>query len=390
MNELNSMLFALLRSVLSDKELDLSAFNGIDEERLEKLYKISKKHDLAHIVGAALDKAVLLTDSPTSKKFSKQQLLSVYRCENLDYELTRICDTLEMSGISYIPLKGAVIRRIYPEPWMRTSCDIDVLVHEEDIDPAVKALVDGLNYRTDGEKGYHDVSLFSDSGVHLELHFNIKENIKLLDDLLVRVWDYAKPTSEEGLQYELSREFFVFYILAHASYHFVRGGCGIRPFIDLWILNKHWDYDRQKVLDLCEKSGLLDFLEAAEELIGVWFEGNEHSVLTERIEKYLLFGGAFGVKTSQVAVNQGQYGGKLGYVRHRIFVSYDHLKAKYPSMKNKFWVPIYQVRRWFDGVREKKIKKSVRELRLNAELDKDTVNDLSTLMEELKLNKHIK
>lgn len=390
MNDVNNMLFALLRFVLCGEQLDKSLFQKLDEERLERLYKISKSHDLAHLVGAALDKADLLGESKTAGKFAKHQLMAIYRYENQKHELDRISDTLEKAKIPYIPLKGSVIRDLYPEPWMRTSCDIDVLVHEVDLDRAVAVLVEDLGYKADEKKEYHDVSLYSGSGVHLELHFNIKENIELLDSVLERVWKYATPVYEGAQRHILSKEFFVYHTLAHASYHFVGGGCGIRPFIDLWFINGTWEYDRKAVLDLCRESEIGDFFEAAEELSTVWLEGKDHSELTRRIEDYLLIGGAYGVKESYIAARQQKRGGKLGYVGSRVFVSYDHLKLKYPSLKNRAFMPFYQVKRWVDVFKEKNVRRSVRELKRNASLKREKVDEVSSLMEELNLNKHIK
>ena len=44
------------------------------------------------------------------------------------------CNALEKAQIPFVPLKGSVIRKYYPEAWMRTSSDIDVLVHKEDVE----------------------------------------------------------------------------------------------------------------------------------------------------------------------------------------------------------------------------------------------------------------
>lgn len=390
MKEIINMLFALLRSVLSPEELDKGLFEELDEEKLEILYKISKKHDIAHLVGTALDKAGLLSGSDVSKKFAKQQFISVYRYENLKYELDRICATLEEANIPYIPLKGSVIRDLYPEPWMRTSCDIDVLVHEEDLDRAVSALVDALGYRAEEKREYHDISLFSESGIHLELHFNIKEKIEELDRVLERVWEYATPIEEGAQRHELSKEFFVYHTVAHASYHFIRGGCGIRPFLDLWLLNSKWDYDRQAVLDLCEASEIQCFFPAAETLSEVWFTGKEHNELTERMERYLLVGGAYGVRESVIATKQRVHGGKLGYARSIVFASYEQLRLKYPSLKCKALTPIYQVRRWVDALLQRRAAGSIQRLKTNARLDKEKVNEIGSLMDELNLNNHIK
>lgn len=117
---------------------------------------------------------------------------------------------------------------------MRTSCDIDILIYEEDLEVAINSL-ETKGYRC-GERNYHDVSLYSPSKIHLELHFNIQENMDNLDAVLKDAWEYAVPTNTS--QYAFSKEFFAFHIFAHMAYHFVSGGCGIRSLLDIWVL-KH-------------------------------------------------------------------------------------------------------------------------------------------------------
>lgn len=390
MNEFNSILFALLRSVLCDENIDTDILESLDEATLEKIYIISKKHDLAHLVSVALEKSGLIIDSDISKKFAKQQMLAIYRYENIKYEQQKIYKTLDAAGISYIPLKGAVIRDLYPEPWMRTSCDIDVLVHEEELADAISALVERSGYRLDDKKGYHDVSLYSASGVHLELHFNIKEGVETLDLLLEKVWNHAAPAELNSHRYDLETEFFVYHTIAHAVYHFIKGGCGIRPVVDLWLMNKNWNYDREKLLQLCEISKIKEFFLAAERLSEVWFSDSQRDSFTDRMEKYLLVGGAYGTVESSVAVKHKTRGGKLGYASSRIFASYDNLKHRYPKLNSKALVPVYQVKRWIDVMSEKRLGRSVQELRTNANIDKEMSVQIGLLMEDLNLTDHIK
>ena len=132
--------------------------------------------------------------------------MSVYRNEQIKYAYNQICDIFNNESIPYIPLKGSVIRPYYPEESMRTSCDIDILVREENLKTAIDALVK-KGFKC-GERHYHDVSLFSEAHVHLELHFNIQENIDKLDAVLKDAWQYAKLT--DGSKYEFTNEFFVF------------------------------------------------------------------------------------------------------------------------------------------------------------------------------------
>ena len=53
-------------------------FDGYTDEYLAKLYKLSKSHDLAHLVGDALIKNDLIEDGEIKAKFQKQIMLAVY------------------------------------------------------------------------------------------------------------------------------------------------------------------------------------------------------------------------------------------------------------------------------------------------------------------------
>ncbi len=123
--------FALIRFEINGDELCDEIKNLITPDILPALFKLSKRHDLAHLVGDALDKNGLLPDGTEAKKrFLQERNMAVYRYEQIQYEYEQICEVLEKAKIPFIPLKGSVIRQYYPEPWMRTSCDIDILVKE--------------------------------------------------------------------------------------------------------------------------------------------------------------------------------------------------------------------------------------------------------------------
>ena len=100
---------------------------------LKELYKLSKLQDMTHIIAFGLQKHNLIDQNSDlwKKGYKKQYSLAQYRVSNLEYEYKRVCNVLEEAGIDYLPLKGAVIRPLYPEPWMRVSCDIDILVHQD-------------------------------------------------------------------------------------------------------------------------------------------------------------------------------------------------------------------------------------------------------------------
>lgn len=352
---------------------------------LSALYGVSKKHDITHLVGDALIKNGLIENGDIKSQFQNQIVMAVYRYENLNYELGRICEIFEEAKIPYIPLKGAVIRQFYPEPWMRTSCDIDILVHEEDLERAVLVLQEKAGYTTDGKKNFHDVSLYSRSDMHLELHYNIKEVKENLDGLLGRAWEFT--VLKNGYEYAFTGEFFLFHILAHASYHFLGGGCGIRLFIDLFLLKRSLSYDADKLSAMLSEAGIKKFAEEAEKLSEVWFGGEEHTETTRKMEEYVLQGGVYGTMQNRVLLQQVKKGGKFRYAISRIWLPYEILKYQYPVLKKHKWLmPFCEVRRWFKLLFKGGAKRGINELSANSRTSKAEQNAAKALLAEMGLN----
>lgn len=364
----------------------------IDDE-LEELYRLADKHDLAHLVGHALFRGGRIgPDSPWYKPFQKVQLKAVYRHEQSRHELMKICEVLEAAQISYMPLKGAVVRDYYPEPWLRTSCDIDVLVHEADLDRAVQVLCE-QGWTVKSKKGFHDISLYSAGGAHLELHFNLKENRESIDRLLEKVWEHAKPISVDVpaargqvYRYRQSDEFLMFHLLAHMSYHFISGGCGVRSFVDIWLLRKTLNYDEVKLRQFCADTQILTFYESVLDLIGVWFEGKEHTSLTKQMEDFVLGGGVYGSTVNRVAVNQAQMGGRLRNLLNRVFMPYEQLKILYPVLQRHGWLcPMFEVIRWMQILASGRGGHAMHELKLNQKSSQQKVQETEAFLLSLGL-----
>ena len=116
-------------------------------------------------------------------------MIALYRFEKSNYEFNEIVKLFEEKQIRFIPLKGAILRELYPEQWMRTSCDIDILIEKEHFCRATQYLVDaGLKK---GIESPHDISFITASGVHIELHHSLidDDRISNIDCILSKVWE---------------------------------------------------------------------------------------------------------------------------------------------------------------------------------------------------------
>ena len=379
-----NMLFALLRCAVFGENLSEHDKNEA-VEKSQLLYAMARHHDLAHLLDYAYKtNGISANNEETAFKFIKQQAMAVLRYENINLALGNISSLFEEEHIPFIPLKGAVIREMYPEPWMRTSCDIDVLVQENDLDRAEKAIVEKLGFVSKSERNYHDISLYLDD-VHLELHFNIKENMENIDPLLSKVWEYASPKKEGGFEYVLTNEFLIFQHIAHLSYHVVNGGIGIKAFMDLHLLESKLEVDKSVLYKMLDEGNLRTLYEMSLKLSNVWFSDAEHDDVILVYQRYILNGGTFGTKMNAIAANSNKKG-TFSYVSGRIFMPYEQLCITYPSLKGrKYLLPFYQVKRWCRILTKRRYINVGEEIRANKSVSVENMSEYSKLLESLNL-----
>lgn len=382
--DMNIMFFHLIRSAVSSIPLTDDELAEYSPDLLQEFLSIAKKHDVAHLIVLGLKKNGLLSDSDPA--LEKIMLKAAYRYERLNYEYKRICSALEEAEIPFIPLKGSILRRFYPEPWMRTSCDIDVLVHKDDLESAIEYLSKNLNYE-EKERSAHDISLFSPSNIRLELHFDLVEEgyANNAIETLNCVWDNVSPAPNHVYMHEMSNPFFYFYHFAHMAKHFEYGGCGIRPFLDLWILDKAFseEKDLSKFID---KVNLTRFANVTHALCEVWFGNGVHDEITLKIQDYIVGGGAYGTTKNRVAIHQKKKGGRIGYILSRMFVPIERLKRYYPILdRYPILMPFMQIRRWFMLADPKISSMAKNELKANRSLDKSSTDEMNKFMDDIGL-----
>lgn len=318
---------------------------SVTDSELAEMYSLTGTHSISHLLASSVINSNLFSESALGGVFRECLYSTLYSYEKRSYALEKVCDTLENAEIAYVPLKGSVIKDFYPEPWMRTGCDIDILVRKEDLRKATDALTSSLGYKEEG-KGKHDIQILSTENVYIELHFSLleEEASPKIAKVLEQVWDYASPVEDGKFRYKLDDAMFYFYHIAHMAKHFINGGCGMRPFLDLWVMRDRINRDSRETELLLKKGGLSAFAETAEELCNVWFSGGEHSRVTGLMEEFILEGGCFGTKETKMLSEQQRSGGKTKHIFSRIFIPYNELKKQYPIIKKyKFLTPFCEI-----------------------------------------------
>lgn len=383
MNNIVQIMFSLIAYEVFGKEIPIETRKQITPDVLQSLYELSKKHDLAHLIFDALYKnGFNFSGDDFYNKFQTEQITAIYRYQQQNFELNRVRALFEENLIPFLPLKGAIIKDYYPEPWMRTSCDVDILVKEQDLEKAKAALIDKLNYEYK-ITSEHDIEFFSQSGMHLELHYKLSESDLISAE---EIWDTAilKETTQQ--EYLMTGEYFVLYHLFHMFKHFVNGGCGVKPFVDLYILKTKFHYDPDKLLSMCKKYKLDVFYEKMLMLMNVWFENAEYEQKLYDLEIYILTGGVYGNKVNRIAVKQNENGGKIGLIFSRLFPPTEYLQKLFKKSEIKKWqYPYFAFKRMLRMLDKEKYNKISNELSVNNSVTKSEAEKVTDILEYIGL-----
>ncbi len=380
--ENQDLLIKIIASVLLERPLEEAVKNSITNEKILELYNLSKPQDLAHILHIALCRNNLLDNEfHASALLQRQEIMALYRYETMKYESDRIYNVLYKNNIPFVPLKGAYIRKFYPEEYMRTSCDVDVFVKKEHARRACQVICNELSY-TETERSSHDIALHNQKGdFHVELHFSlIMGELDKADEFLENAWDYVDTSIDSSKGAKLTNEFFFTYFIAHTAKHFMHGGCGIRPFMDLYLIRKNMQFDENVLSLYLDKSGMTKFTKGAIELSQAWFGDKEHTNVSSTMQDFLFESGVYGSQENFVAMRKVQNKGLV----NRLFLPYKQMKRFFPKLeKMPVLLPYYWGVRLVNVITSGRTMRTINEIQTTTSMSEDKVNAMKALCNEL-------
>ena len=359
------ILFSIIRREALKIECNDAPLPEFDYERL---YHLSGMHHLSHIVSSFVKNNNIPLPDELSTKFDVKKNNAVFGSIKQDNVREIIFKIFNEASIEFIPLKGSVTKNLYPEPWMRISSDIDILVHEEDFDKAVSLLA-ANGFKISGDRDYHDISLYLD-GVHLELHYNVCENLEKPDAVLKQIWENSEKVG--GSLFKETDTFFVFHHIAHMCYHFIFGGCGLIPFIDLYLFEKKLDVNKEKLEKMLEEAGIKQFYEKVLLLCEVWFENKKRPEDITDFENYIIRNSEYTTKESRGVMLSAYNKSKASSAASIIFPDYEFMSNLYPNLKkHKILLPFYYIKRIFSKLTQKRQSVVKRMQRIASQSDAD-------------------
>lgn len=290
-----------------------------------------------------------------------QQLLHGYYRRMIHNEkqlqaIGRIIAEFENRGIDYMPLKGCILKNLYPKPELRPMGDADILIRLDQYNRIVPIMQE-FGY-TSGKESDHELTWIG-KNLNLELHkclFRPSEK-----DFYAKYgpgWDIA--VQETAHRYALKDEDTFIYLFAHMTKHYRNSGVGCRHILDLFVFRRsHMELDEAYIQEMMEQLQLLEFYHNISRLLKVWFEDQEWDEKTAFITDFIFSGGCWGdMETRFVTerVKAAEPGAKirrtkLGALKEALFPPVQKLRykyrilLKYPQLYPLFWIP-----RWVEGL----------------------------------------
>ena len=249
---------------------------------LSDALEIVKSH---HLTSLVYNGALICGYDDKSSEMTKLMLWYIKRLmqsENQIYEVSCILDAFEKEGIDCMPLKGTLLKELYPKQDMREMSDSDILIKPLQYQQ-IKSVMTNAGFDFEGESNHEYI--FKKGTVSIEFHKMLVPSYnKDLYAYYENVWALSRKKDGKEHIYEMSSEDNYIYNFAHMAKHYRDGGVGVKHFTDLWLVRQKSDaLDEEYIIKEFKKMGLDSFYKNILSVIGVWFDDENGNELTDYI-----------------------------------------------------------------------------------------------------------
>ena len=358
------------------------------EERtvdFSELFRLAEIHDVGGIIANQLKtvKPEYQPDSLTKSHFNQLLGYAVKNDSLRESAFISVKDFLEKCECDYIFVKGINIRKYYPDPELRASGDIDVIVKADKLD----FLKNKVKEQGIVIKGFTSETLtLNICSTEIEIHCFAD----VLSDYFSDIFYVAKKG--DGFQYSLSEYDELLYVICHTAKHLTYTGAGVRMLLDIDLMIRGIEeFDVNKLLTMCKEAKIEKTAKVLIALCKLWFKTPVEidyeldEEILKKLEYVFIDGGSFGYETNTIPTRyiSSDSDNKLKVLLKMAFPSKEYLKLSYPYYKkHRILYPVARLNRLADGVFKKR-NQTVRVMtQINSENNSES---LYGLLEELEL-----
>ena len=335
MTEQQRALLLLIKSALTGEANALP--NNTD---LANVFQVAKRHgvDVMAYYGALL--CGIDKNAEPLRAASMRVYQSIAVSETQLAAIRKITDACEARGVLHMPLKGTLLKGLYPHAEMRRMGDADILIDCSQYD-IIRSIMDELGYIENYESDHELV--WSKNPVCIEFHKRLipsynKDYYQYYGD----GWKLAALMDGYSFRYKMNPCDEMVYLFTHFAKHYRDAGIGLRHIIDLWVYHKHNpNLDEAYIATELKKLQLFEFYDNIMRTLRVWFENYPDDDKTELITQFVFtsgeYGHAYNANLSNVLKNnkkgQSAQAAKCHRVFKALFPDFTEMRKIYPVLK---------------------------------------------------------
>ncbi|MEE3427340.1 MAG: nucleotidyltransferase family protein [Ruminococcus sp.] len=368
----------LLSSVLNDTE-PAAMPEGMT---LEGLYEYQKGQDVSNMAYIALKK-LGYTDEQLGE-FKEDYKLNVLREARFELGGQQVFEELEKAEIPFLPLKGAILKNYYPNPALRTFTDIDIYVGDRFYD--AEKILFKLGYEKTGFDEHNDVGYTKKPSLHIELHKDLFPDDYDFEGYFDEPYQHTELKDGYKYYHVYKTDDFFIHVLCHLYKHFTFGGCGLRQYLDIYVMTQKMKLNMDYIRSELKSFGMDGFLDTTLKLNRFFYDGEKPDDELIEIAEFVFNNSTFGNADNRLVLDYDKgHGekrtlwGNIKYFMERWGLNYSQMKLKYKVLKYlPFLLPFCWIYRLLTALlfRRNVIKASVDDVgKMNSEFS-DYVNHI--------------
>ncbi len=346
-------LIILIKSALTSQSCPLPG-----DFDLTEVFQIAKGHgvDVMAYYGALLCGVSKNSEPMREESMRVYQGISV--SETQLAAIRRIMDAFESQGVNHMPLKGTLLKNLYPHAEMRRMGDADILIDCAQYE-TIRSIMNGFGYIEKYESDHELV--WEKKPVNIEFHKRLipsynKDYYEYYGD----GWKLATLMDGYSYRYKMTTCDEMIYLFTHFAKHYRDAGIGIRHIVDLWVYRIHNpDMDEEYIRRELKKLQLSEFYDNIMRTLQVWFEDCAGDEKTEFITQFIFTSGEYGrthnsnLSSALKSTKNGKsaQAAKCKRVFKALFPRYADMRNMYPLLKKlPFLLPIMWIIRIIDRI----------------------------------------
>lgn len=351
MDALQKGTLALIRAAVTGEASSLPQGFSIDQAA-----DMIRRHKITGLAYEGAVKCGIDKQCSTMQEMFQRYYADIIRHNRQMQLLKQLEEAFQANGIDYLPLKGTILKPLYPQPAARVMGDADILIRMEQYE-RIKPVMESIDFK-EGKQSDHEL-VWSKAPLYLELHKRMMPSYTSdFFEYFEKAWDRAIP--EQGSRFTFRPEDHFIYLFVHYAKHYRREGIGIRQPVDLWVFQRAYpdmdiSYIEKELLGL----NLVAFFKYTQQMLGVWFDGKKEDERTSFMSNYIWNSGSWGTSESAQIfrgakaekVTGSRLKGKISYLLQVIFPPTRILVQRYPILEKSPWLlPVLWPVRWVSAL----------------------------------------